>query len=215
MKRQSAVVLMGLIAAGAFAAGVTLYSASVAGEPAPIVAAALPAETFVRPHSPVIGPKKAPVTIVEFFDPSCEACRAFYPAVKQILATYPKDVRLVMRYLPLHPGSAEAIVILEAARQQGVLEPVMEAILEAQPSWHDGQMDGAWAAAKAAGLDVEKAKAMPTDIARANMEADIADANTLRIKGTPTFFINGKPLAEFGPEPLYAQVRAEVEASKR
>lgn len=74
---------------------------------------------------------------------------------------------------------------------------------------------GAWAAAQAAGLDVEKAKAMPTDIARANMEADIADANTLRIKGTPTFFINGKPLAEFGPEPLYAQVRAEVEASKR
>lgn len=68
-------------------------------------AAAVPADTFVRPHSPVIGPKKAPVTIVEFFGPSCKACRAFYPAVKQILATYPKDARLVMRYLPLQRSS--------------------------------------------------------------------------------------------------------------
>lgn len=56
---------------------------------------------------------------------------------------------------------------------------------------------------------------MPNTGANAVMEADIADANTLRIKGTPSFFINGKPLAEFGPEPLYAQVRAEVEASRR
>ena len=215
MKRQLGVVLAGLIALGAFAAGTTIYSASVASEPAQVKAATVPTIPFIRPHSPIIGPEKAPVTIVEFFDPSCEACRAFYPVVKDILATYPKDVRLVRRFLPLHQGSAEAIVILEAARQQGILEPVLEAVLEAQPSWHDGQMDGAWAAAEAAGLNVEKAKAMPTEVARTNMETDISDANALRVKGTPTFFVNGKPLAEFGPEQLYAQVRAEVEASKR
>jgi protein-disulfide isomerase len=155
------------------------------------------------------------VTIVEFFDPSCEACRAFHPGVKQILAAYPKDVRLVLRYLPLHQGSAEAIGILEAARAQGVLEPVMGALLDAQPAWHDGNMAGAWAAAGAAGLDVEKAKAMPTAGARAIMEADIADANKLGVKGTPSFFVNGKPLAEFSPEQLYAQVRAQVEDQRR
>jgi protein-disulfide isomerase len=33
---------------------------------------------LVRMHSPVFGPQNARVTIVEFFDPACEACRAFY-----------------------------------------------------------------------------------------------------------------------------------------
>ncbi|PKP88025.1 MAG: disulfide bond formation protein DsbA [Alphaproteobacteria bacterium HGW-Alphaproteobacteria-17] len=214
MNRHFGVVLTGLHFIGAFAAGVALYSSSVASEPAAKVAAA-PTDIFVRPHSPIIGSKTAPVTIVEFFDPSCEACRAFYPVVKQILAAYPKDVRLVVRYLPLHQGAAEAIGILQAARAQGVLEPVLEALLEAQPEWHNGDMTGAWSAAEMAGLDVAKAKAMPTAAANAIMEADIADANKLRVKGTPSFFVNGKPLAEFAPEPLYAQVRAEVEAGRR
>lgn len=212
MNRRFAVIMASLLSIGGFAAGVTLYSSSVVGKPA--AAAAIPADLFVRPHSPVIGPKKAPVTIVEFFDPSCEACRAFYPGVKQILAAYPKDVRLVMRYLPLHQGSAEAIGILEAARAQGVLEPVMTAVLDAQPEWHNGDMTGAWSAAKAAGLDVVKAKKMPTAGVNAILKSDMADANMLGVKGTPTFFMNGKPLAEFGPEPLYAQVRAEVEAQR-
>ncbi len=213
MNRRFAVILTGVLAAGAFATGATLYSSTVAGKPAAEVAV-ITAEALVRPHSPIIGPKTAPVTIVEFFDPSCEACRAFYPAVKEILAAYPKDVRLAMRYLPLHQGSAEAIGILEAARAQGVLEPVMEALLDAQPSWHDGDMTGAWSAAGAAGLDVEKARSMSAAAANALMEADIADANTLGVKGTPSFFVNGQPLAKFGPEQLYAQVRAEVEARR-
>ncbi len=200
-----------LVSALAFAGGAVLYSGSAAGEPAPKTVAG-PADSLVRPHSPVIGPKNAPVTIVEFFDPSCESCRAFYPEVKKILAAHPKDVRLVMRYLPLHPGSAEAIVLLEAARVQGKLEPVMAALLEAQPAWHNGEMAGAWAAAEKAGLDGKKARAMPTAQAMAWMEQDIADARALGVRGTPTFFVNGEPLAEFSPGQLEAQVRAAVAA---
>src|SRR3546814_2889409 len=36
-----------------------------------------PASELVRMHSPVFGAASAKVTIVEFFDPSCETCRAF------------------------------------------------------------------------------------------------------------------------------------------
>ena len=159
MNRRIGVVATLVLSALAFTGGAMLYSGTAEGEPTKKVVAG-PVDSLIRPHSPIIGPKNAPVTIVEFFDPSCEACRAFYPTVKGIVAKYPKDVRLVMRYLPLHPGSAEAIVILEAARVQGKLEPVTAALLEAQPDWHDGKMDGAWVAAEKAGLDVAKARAI-------------------------------------------------------
>ncbi len=216
MNRKSGVILSALASVALFAGGAAMYQASYAREPkAKNVTATAPADNFVRSHSPVIGPKNAPVTIVEFFDPSCEACRAFYPEVKKIMDAYPNDVRLVLRYLPLHQGSAEAIAILEAAREQNVLVPVIEALLEAQPQWHDGSMANAWAAAEAVGLDVAEAKARPTKSVDTLMETDIADANKLAVKGTPTFFVNGKPLAEFSPEQLYQQVAQEVAGKKQ
>ena len=211
MNRRIGVVATLVLSALAFTGGAMLYSGTAEGEPTKKVVAG-PVDSLIRPHSPIIGPKNAPVTIVEFFDPSCEACRAFYPTVKGIVAKYPKDVRLVMRYLPLHPGSAEAIVILEAARVQGKLQPVTAALLEAQPDWHDGKMDGAWAAAEKAGLNVAKARAMPTTDAMAWMEQDIADARAVGVKGTPTFFVNGEMLVQPSPEQVEARVQAAVAA---
>jgi protein-disulfide isomerase len=196
--------------------------AASAAQESEAVSAPAPApqwNVYVRRHSPVIGPANAPVTIVEFFDPSCEACRAFYPIVKQIMAQYPNDVRLVLRYTPLHEGSEEAVRILETARQQNVFEPVLEALFVEQPRWatHDGpQLEIAWAAAGAAGLDQARARAaMQAPRISAALNQDIADATTLGVRGTPTFFVNEKPLPSFGPQQLYDLVRAEVEAANR
>ena len=66
-------------------------------------------DALVRPHSPVFGNPAAKVTIVEFFDPACETCRAFYPIVKDLMSRYPNDVKLVLRYAPFHQGSDEVI----------------------------------------------------------------------------------------------------------
>ena len=86
---------------------------------------------MIRPYSPILGPADAPVTIVEFFDPACEACRAFHPIVKDIMAEHGDAVRVVIRYTPFHgEGSETAIRVMEAARMQGVFFPVMESTLE-------------------------------------------------------------------------------------
>ena len=81
----------------------------------------------------------AKVTIVEFFDPSCETCRAFYPIVKGMVNASFGQVRLVMRNAPLHHGSDTAVKILEAARVQGKYWEALERALAAQPQWasHD------------------------------------------------------------------------------
>jgi len=113
---------------------------------------------MLRPHSPVMGAVDVPVTIVEFFDLACEACKAFHPKVKQILAAFPRETRLVIRYTPFHrESSVDAVKILEAARAQGKFEPVLEALLDGQRAW-TGQgaraIDRAWAVAQSVGLDV-------------------------------------------------------------
>lgn len=88
---------------------------------------------LLRPYSPAFGPADAPVTLVEIFDSSCEACRAYHPVVQEIRRQFPAQVRVVLRYTVFHEGSDEAVRILEAARMQGKFEPVLDALLEKQP----------------------------------------------------------------------------------
>ncbi len=174
---------------------------------------------LVRMHSPVFGPQGAPVTIVEFFDPACETCRAFYPIVKNLMAQYPNDVRLVIRYAPFHQGSDQVVKLLESAKSQGKYQAVLEAVLAAQPAWADhGQpnIEIAFKVAEQAGLDLVKAR---QDIEKPGMQSllqqDIEDLTALQVTKTPTFFVNGRSLPSFGPEQLAALVAEEVAKAKK
>lgn len=176
------------------------------------------AEALIRSHSPILGREDAPVTIVEFFDPACEACRAFHPVVKDIMAEHGDAVRVVIRYTPFHgEGSEIAVRILEAARMQGLFEPVLEAILAKQPYWAShGNMRPELLPRIAieAGLDMQAALAQvkaPQTIAALNQ--DRADVETMGVRRTPTFFVNGKPLDPFGESELRTLVAAAVAAA--
>ena len=169
---------------------------------------------LVRMHTPIIGPQNAPVTIVEFFDPACETCRAFYPIVKQIMAQHPDKVRLALRYAPFHHGSDQVVKLIEAARKQGLYTPVLEALLAAQPEWADHAAPNigiAFEAAARAGLDMERARQdMETPEIQAVLAQDIEDLTALQVSKTPTFFVNGRSLPSYGPEQLARLVAEEV-----
>lgn len=169
---------------------------------------------LVRMHTPIIGPQNAPVTIVEFFDPACETCRAFYPIVKQIMAQHPDKVRLALRYAPFHHGSDQVVKLIEAARKQGLYTPVLEALLATQPEWADHAAPNigiAFEAAARAGLDMERARQdMETPEIQAVLAQDIEDLTALQVSKTPTFFVNGRSLPSFGPEQLARLVAEEV-----
>jgi len=177
------------------------------------------ADAMIRPYSPILGPAEAPVTIVEFFDPACEACRAFHPIVKDIMAEHGDAVRVVIRYTPFHgAASEEAIRVLEAARMQDVYVPVLEAVLREQPRWasHGAPEPGLiLQIAATAGLDAEAARTqmLAPDVV-AILNQDLADVETVGIRQTPTFFVNGKPLDPFGEAGLRRLVAAEVAAAQ-
>ena len=165
---------------------------------------------LVRMHSPTLGKAEAPVVIVEFFDPACETCRAFYPLVKQMMAAEPDRIRLVLRYTPFHNGSDQVVAVLEAARKQGKFWPALEALLAAQAEWsphHTPQVSLVWKHLEGLGLDFEKMRVDMTspEIARV-IAQDMDDARTLNVTKTPGFFVNGKPLPKFGYEQLKALV---------
>ena len=214
MSRRILVLAISVMAVIGFAVAAFFYdrASTVPQATAPVQEAG----ALVRFNSPSFGPAKAPVTIVEFFDPSCESCRAFYPIVKKMMSQHPGDVRLVLRYVRLHVGSEEAIRILETARKQGVFVPVLEAVLEAQPQWHDdAKAMAAWDAAGQAGLDVAKAREdMMSPEITATIERDAADAKKVGVSGTPTFFVNGKPLTNFGAQQLYDLIWTEIKQSR-
>ncbi len=219
MNRRS-VILSGLTLGIVGFGGATWY----ATRPAPLaeaepVAPEL-AEALMRPYSPILGPETAPVTIVEFFDPACEACRAFHPIVKDIMAEHGDAVRVVIRYTPFHgEGSETAIRVLEAARMQDLFLPVLEAILQEQPRWasHGGiRPELILGIAANAGLDEEAARTQmmaPQTVGVLNQ--DRKDVEAMGVRQTPTFFVNGKPLDPFGEAELRRLIATEVAAAQR
>ena len=175
-------------------------------------------EALVRAHSPIFGNPAAKVTIVEFFDPSCETCRAFYPVVKGIVNASFGQVRLVVRYAPLHKGSDTAIKILEAARLQGKYWEALEKTLAFQPRWasHDNpQPELIWELIADIGLDEAKARSEANSpVIDQLLRQDVADMKALKVDRTPGFFVNGTPLSDFGEAQLKALVDQEVSKLK-
>lgn len=210
MSRSKIVILVSALALLAFVVAGYMWQQNQINSAQPVADTA----ALERPYSPSFGPANAKVTIVEFFDPACEACRAFYPFVKQIMAEYPQDVRLVLRYTTFHQGSDEVVRILEAARKQNLFKPVLEEILKRQPEWAvHGRPDisKAWAAAGFAGLNLAQAEKDANAITVTSLlKQEAADVKTMKVEKTPTFFVNGKALPSFGAQQLYDLVTAEV-----
>ena len=165
---------------------------------------------LVREHSPIIGPDQAPVTLVEFVDPACEACRAMFPYVKQIMKEHPNQIKLVVRYMNFHKESEEAIRILEAARKQGAFENAFAVLFAFQPVWapHGHEGKSPWEFISKTDINIAQAKqdAHSSEIMK-NVHQDMQDAKAFGVQKTPSFFVNGAPLKLLHPDALRDMVQ--------
>ena len=216
MKKQWIVVASVVAVVVAFIAGAVVFKGRETQQVSQ--AAQSNSDALVRASSPVFGNPAAKVTIVEFFDPACETCRAFYPLVKTIVNSSFGQVRLVVRHAPLHQGSDTAVKILEAARMQGQYWPAVERALAGQPQWAahgNARPELIWDLITDLGLDMAKARADADSPAVAQLLAqDIADMKALKVDRTPGFFVNGTPLRDFGEAQLRALVDQEIKKVK-
>jgi protein-disulfide isomerase len=175
------------------------------------------AATFVRAHSPTLGDDGAKVYLVKFTDPACETCASFSHFVKEIMAAHPGKIKLVIRYAPFHEGADVAARILEAAKMQGKFWETLDLMYASQGYWtqhHQVKVDRLWNLLPRAGLDVARVRRDINDPAiTAALSQDLADAQTLDVRKTPGFFVNGKPLEVFGAQELQLLIEQELAAS--
>ncbi|RXJ90752.1 disulfide bond formation protein DsbA [Arcobacter sp. CECT 8983] len=171
---------------------------------------------FQRPYSIVIGNKDAKLQLVEFFDPACGTCAYFHPHVKEIMKEHEGKIKLVLRYAPFHQNSNYAVKMLEGAREQGMFMETLEFMFATQTYWiknHVVQPKQLWALlANVKGLDMEKMTEFMNNNKTADerIAQDLKDAETLKADKTPSYFVNGKPLQEFGLENLKKLINSEL-----
>jgi protein-disulfide isomerase len=103
---------------------------------------------------------------------------------------------------------------LEAARLQNKFWETLDATYKTQPTWaahHNPQPERLWMLLGGVGLDLKKAEAdMQSPAIAQRIQQDLADIQRLQISQTPEFFVNGKPLVQFGYESLQQLVESEI-----
>lgn len=152
----------------------------------------------VKSDDRVKGPADAPITIVEYLDFECEACRVYYPVIKQLKEEYKDKIRFVVRYFPLpgHKNSMTSATAVETAGKQGKFWEMHDILYENQKSWGEKTAPDPLVFegyAQQIGLDMDKYKNdINSQEVKYRVNRDKNSGDTLGVQGTPTFFINGE-----------------------
>jgi len=142
--------------------------------------------------SPVKGPETAPVVLVEFSDFECPYCAKATGEIRQIMAAYPKDIRLIYKQFPLsmHPHAGLAAVASLAAQEQGKFWELHDLMFS---HYRELSLAHIQAWAQDLGMDTMKfAAALDNPKYKAEVEKDTQDGEFAGVNGTPAIFINGK-----------------------
>lgn len=157
--------------------------------------------------------ESATVTIVEFSDFQCPACRAAEPLVAQLAQEFGDRVRFAYRHFPLesiHPNARPAALAAEAAARQDRFWPFHDLLFDKQDEWSGVNNQNelrdlfvGYAESLELSTDQFRSDLDSPEVAAA-VNADVALATQANVNATPTFFVNGTPTTT-------AQLRSSIE----
>lgn len=161
---------------------------------------ARPISATPRAEAPSRGAATAPVTIEVWSDFQCPYCVRGAARMEELRAKYGDQVRFVFRNqpLPFHKKARLAAAAAMAAHEQGKFWEYHDTLFANQDALDREALESY---AQKLGLDLVRfRKALDTKAWDNYVEADVVEAQRRGIAGTPTFFINGKPVT--GAQPL-------------
>jgi protein-disulfide isomerase len=162
---------------------------------------------------PAHGPVDAPVIMIEFSDFNCPYCGRFARETLPLLReNYEGRIRFVYRDYPiLGDSSLQAAIAAECADDQGAFWEFHDLLFENQGSFNQAMFIRFGEALE---LNIEQFTACHNDPAtRDEIGGDFAVAQRLGVSGTPTFFINGRPVVGAQPYEVFQGVIDEELAS--
>lgn len=150
------------------------------------------------PIAPAAGNPDGTVTVVEFYDYQCQYCRRSYTDVKQILATE-DNIRYIFKQFPVLDREGEPPVSRTAARyalaatQQGKFLEFHDTVMSSNGRLTLERLDQL---VVEAGLDLTQLKADASEpLLEAYLDTNLQLGARTGINGTPTYVINGLPIA--------------------
>ncbi len=164
-----------------------------------------PTETYsvtIADIDPIEGPANARVTVVEGFEFLCPYCALVHPTVEALRAKYPRDVRVVAKYMVIH--GAQALPPAQAAcaaNKQGKYSEMKAAIwakafrIEDERPVRQDTITFEVAQELASSLKLDSARfATDFDSKDCKMWAAGGDRamGAVGASGTPAFFVNGR-----------------------
>lgn len=151
---------------------------------------------------PAKGPERAAVVLVEFTDYQCPYCaRHFRETYDELLSSNAKHLRYVVRNFPvssLHPNAQKAAEAAECAFEQGRFWEYHNVLFQRSPVL---PLDSLKRIAAQLGLNASRfGKCLDSGEKETVVRQDVQDGRRYGVRGTPTFFINGRILV--GAQPI-------------
>lgn len=164
-----------------------------------------PKKVYAAPiaGAPFVGAKHAKVTIVEAMEFACPYCERVRGTLRQLLADYPGDIKIVYKHYLIHPDKArDAAYATCAANLQGRYESYAALV------WDQGflagrnlGMDNLLRLAKLAEVDMNRFRNDMKGACPKIVSQDQRDMALIGTRGTPAFYINGRFLS--GARPIH------------
>jgi protein-disulfide isomerase len=165
--------------------------------------------------SPALGPENAAVTVVQFSDYRCPACKKAHATVAGLKALFKDKVRWVFKDFPLrrHPDAHISAEAARCAGEQGKVWEFQDVLYGA-----DGELNKEKLVDLAAGAGLDK-QAFSACLASGKyvqgVDKDIRDGRQVGVDRTPCFFINGKMVTgSLAPEVFRSAIEAELNKAK-
>jgi len=168
-------------------------------------------QELIAEYTNIKGPFDASLTVVEFTDFACPACKAYHPVMKELSDTYPEQLRWAIRHFPLptHKNADQAAWAAQAAGNQGLFWEYIDILYENPEDYQEGDLVRY---ADLLGMDLEKLRQDYNDAGiRQQVQTDVGFGNRLGVSATPTFFLNGKQLELTGPEDLRFRIEQTLQ----
>ena len=153
------------------------------------------------------GNRDASVTLVEYSDFQCPACKAWHPVLKDITGTYADRIRFVYRHFPLsqHRQAELAAYAAEAAGGQGKFWEMHDMIFERQSDWAENSSARNIFLDMARSLNLDTAafeRDLDSDVLQKKVSDDLSSGLKANVNATPTFFLDGRKIQPRSPDEL-------------